>query len=374
MLGHQLFGWCPFRFSATVLTMDEKTLNTQYPEPSFQEKLLETAKVVGPILIIAIVFFAASEVFLLIFAGLLLAVFLTSLAQFISKKTKLSYAWSVGLLSLLILLALGLGGLWAAPSVAAQFDELTKKIPESIEELKSQIQHYSWAQPMLNQAQPEQVIGDGKKALSRATGALSGIMGAITSFVIVLFIGIYGTVEPGIYKRGLLRLIPLRRRSRIQEVLEETTETLRWWLIGKFISMGIIGVLTTVGLWFLEIPLALVLGIIAALLTFIPNIGPLLSAIPAVLLGLMDGPEQALWIALLYLGIQTVESYLITPVIQRKTIDMPPGLTLATQVLLGVIFSGLGVALATPLTAVALVMTKRLYVEDTLGDQLPDGK
>jgi predicted PurR-regulated permease PerM len=130
--------------------------------------------------------------------------------------------------------------------------------------------------------------------------------------------------------------------------------------------MAIIGVLTTAGLWILGIPLALALGIIAALFTFIPNIGPLLSAIPALLLGLMDSPQQALYIGALYVGIQTVESYMITPLIQKKTISLPPALTLSSQVLLGVIFGGLGVALATPMTAVALAATRMLYVNDAL--------
>ena len=127
--------------------------------------------------------------------------------------------------------------------------------------------------------------------------------------------------------------------------------------------------LTTIGLWLLDVPLALVLGLIAALFTFIPNIGPILSAIPAVLFGLTVSPQQALYVGLLYGGIQVVESYLLTPLVQRKTIELPPALTLAAQVLLGVTFGGLGVALAAPLTAVTVVGTRMLYVEDALGKQ-----
>lgn len=115
-------------------------------------------------------------------------------------------------------------------------------------------------------------------------------------------------------------------------------------------------------------PLALILGIIAALLTFIPNIGPILSAIPAILLGLVENTTLAIHIALLYTVIQLVESYIITPLIQRKTVSLPPGLTLGAQVILGVLFGMLGLALATPLTAAALVIAKRLYLEDTLAD------
>ena len=130
--------------------------------------------------------------------------------------------------------------------------------------------------------------------------------------------------------------------------------------------------LTTASLWLIGLPVALGLGTIAAVLTFVPNIGPIISAIPAVLLGLMDGPLQAVYIAALYIAIQAVESYLITPLIQRRTVSLPPGLTLAAQVLFGSMFGGIGVALATPMTAAGLVAIKRFYVEDVLGDALDD--
>lgn len=133
-----------------------------------------------------------------------------------------------------------------------------------------------------------------------------------------------------------------------------------------------IGFFTTIGLWLLDIPLALILGLIAAILTFIPNIGPILALAPAVLFGLTVSPEQALYVTLLYISIQAVESYVLTPLVQRKTIELPRALTLATQVFLGVSLGGLGVALATPLTAVGVVATKMLYVEDGLEDPIDD--
>jgi len=118
----------------------------------------------------------------------------------------------------------------------------------------------------------------------------------------------------------------------------------------------------------MDIPLAFILGLIAALFTFIPNIEPIISAVSLFCWSLTESPTQGLYIVSLYIDIQSVESYLITPLIQRRTIDLPPILTLGTQVLLEVILGRLGIALATPLTAVALVGTKRFYIEDTLGD------
>ncbi len=324
------------------------------------------AKVATLLLLLIAVLYLASEVLLLVFAGILVAVFLTALAQWVQGKTGIPYTGALGLVSLSIVAMLSATGYFAAPSVTRQMDELTQRLPRSVERVREQIEAYPWGKRLLSETKDEQALGGTRNIFSRATGAVSSVLGFIGSFLIVLFIGVFAAVEPSTYRRGVLLLAPPERRDRMGEVLSGVVVTLQWWLIGKFISMAIIGVLTTAGLWILGIPLALALGIIAALFTFIPNIGPLLSAIPALLLGLMDSPQQALYIGALYVGIQTVESYMITPLIQRKTISLPPALTLSSQVLLGVIFGGLGVALATPMTAVALMATRMLYVNDAL--------
>lgn len=132
--------------------------------------------------------------------------------------------------------------------------------------------------------------------------------------------------------------------------------------------MAVIGILTAVGLALLDIPLAVVLALIAALLSFIPNIGPVLSAAPAVLLGLVESPQKALAVAGLYLGIQFVESYILAPIVDRKTIYLPPALTVVTQLTMALVAGLLGVALATPLLAMVVVLVRTLYVEDVLGD------
>jgi predicted PurR-regulated permease PerM len=133
--------------------------------------------------------------------------------------------------------------------------------------------------------------------------------------------------------------------------------------------MLIIGVLTTAGLSILGVPLALSLGIFAALLTFIPNFGPIIAVLPAVLFALVESPTKALYVLALYIGIQMIESYLITPLIERETVSLPPVLTIFFQIFLGVLVGGLGLILATPLLTVIIVLVKMLYIEDILGDK-----
>lgn len=175
--------------------------------------------------------------------------------------------------------------------------------------------------------------------------------------------------------RGLLKLIPLGYRPRAAEVLDESGSTLRAWLLAKLLEMLLIGVLTTLGLWLLGIQLALVLGLIAGLLSFIPNIGPVLAVIPALLLASLEGGRTVLYVAALYLFIQALESYVFTPWMQQRIVSVPPALTIAVQLLFGLLAGTLGLLLATPLAAVGMVLVRMLYVEDLLGDrpQATDG-
>ena len=149
-------------------------------------------------------------------------------------------------------------------------------------------------------------------------------------------------------------------------MLHEVHEVLRWWLLGKMVAMVLVGTLTTIGLWLLGIPLPVALGVIAAMLTFIPNFGPVLSAIPALLLAFVASPMSAVYVGLLYLVIQTVESYLITPLIQQRTVSLPPALTVLAQVGMGVLFGVPGIVLAAPMAAMAMVLVTKLYIEDRL--------
>ena len=153
-------------------------------------------------------------------------------------------------------------------------------------------------------------------------------------------------------------------------------EALRRWLVGRFALMVINGALTAIGLKLLGIPLALTLGVLAGLLNFVPNFGPWIAAIPAVLIAFLQGPQQALYVAVLYLVLQSVDGYLLTPLVDRKSVELPPVLTITAQVVLGLAFGFIGILLASPLTAVTLILIKMLYIEDLLGDRMmptPEG-
>lgn len=330
--------------------------------------IAKLALLLGALVVIA---FFIPDLLFLIFGGILFSIFLSSIANFISDKFHIKYGLSLIITLLFFIITSAAACYFLAPALAEQFDDLVENVPKAFSSLMDRFSHYSWFQYAMDEADPENLAEKSSTIFKNASLAFTSFLGWMTNMVIIMFIGLYCAIEPKVYKKGFLRLFPMERRQRLDEVMNKLDETLKWWLIGKFFGMSVIGVLTMIGLYFLDVPLAFALALIAAFLTFIPNIGPILAAIPAVLLGFIESPEKAMYIALLYIAIQTVESYLLTPLVQRKTISLPPALTLAGQVILGFSIGGLGVAFATPFIAAAMVAIRMLYVEDILHDTVP---
>ena len=183
-----------------------------------------------------------------------------------------------------------------------------------------------------------------------------------------LFVGIYTAVSPGLYRRGLVLLVPPSGHRRAEEVLDVSGDALWKWLMGQLVSMAVVGILTTAGLMMLGVPAALALGIVAMVLEFIPLIGPFLAAAPAVLIAFAQSPTLAIWTAALYLLIQQIEGNIILPVAQKRVVHLPPVITVAAITAGGILFGILGMFLATPLAVVMLVLVNLLYVEDRLGE------
>ena len=174
------------------------------------------------------------------------------------------------------------------------------------------------------------------------------------------------------YKRGILLLIPKSKSLRISEVLDESVSTLGYWLWGQVIMMVFVGLMVAVGLWIVGVPLAFVLGIISAILEFVPIIGPVVGAVPGILIAITGGWVQALYAALVYLIVQEIEANVLAPLIQKITVEVPPALVVLAVVAFGSLFGFLGVFVATPLTALIIVWVRMLYVEDALGKRLLD--
>ncbi len=197
-------------------------------------------------------------------------------------------------------------------------------------------------------------------------------LSVIMNLAVVAFVGIYLATEPAVYRDGFARLFPKDRRPRVVEILNRLGQTLWSWLIGRLASMLITGVGTGLALAVIGVPMALVLGGLTGVLTFIPNIGPALGLAFAVLVALPQGATIVVWVIVVFSLFQLVESYLLTPLIQQRQVSIPPALLIIWQVLLGVLTGFLGLIVATPILAVLLVLVKMIYLEDTPGERATD--
>jgi predicted PurR-regulated permease PerM len=303
----------------------------------------------------------AINVLFTIFAGILFGIFLRGLADLLSGHTRLSPGWA-----LLVVIACFFGALAGifyviTPRIAAQFDQFLRIAPPTVRAWIDYLNRYEWGRWLVNESgELARVI------LSRFNFAHAAtvIIDVIVFVVVVVFIGIYISIRPNQYRDGLIRLMPAGRQDRARRIASELGATLRRWMIGRAIAMTSVGVLDLIGLVLLKVPLALTLAFISGAFTFVPYIGATVAMIPAVLVALTVGPGLAFAVFILKLVVQTIEGYIITPLVQRQAVHLPPALTISSQFFLGEVAGVLGLMFATPLTAVFLVITKLLYLHE----------
>ena len=212
------------------------------------------------------------------------------------------------------------------------------------------------------------VLSDAGSVLGPAAAVVLGLFDALGNVLVIVFLGLAFAADPGTYRDGTLRFVPPDRRWRAAQVLDGAGETLRHWLFGQLIIMAAIFLCTWAGLAILGIGGSLILGLQAGLLAFVPTVGPLVAGLIIVLAALASGTKALLGALGVYLAVQCLESYGLTPFIQKRALDIPPATIFAGQLVLGVIFGLWGIALALPLMAVIKVLLEQLYVEDTLGE------
>lgn len=319
-------------------------------------------------IILILVSWYVIDVLLLTFAGVLLSVFLRTLSNTIKRKIHVSDNLSMVLTLLMLIITLTIIVAIIIPIVSDQITKLFAEIPNAWNKLKQDLNTFlnlNSIYSIYQEINLDQYLAQGKTAVIQAANLFSTTFGFIGSILVFLFIGIFLAFDPETYRQGFLRLIPINKREKAKAVLDSLTVTLRWWMVGKMVSMTMVGILTSAGLWLLGVPLALTLGLLAAILTFIPNLGPILAAIPAILIAIVQSPTIAFYVIILYVSIQTIESYLITPIIHKNTISLPPVLVIIAQLVMGLLTGILGLALATPLLAVLIVIIHMLHIEKT---------
>lgn len=268
------------------------------------------------------------------------------------------------LLSLALLVVLG-WLLW--PTLREQLSTVRSELPRAIDRvsdwatgLLSSVGTETARVPDVEQQLQQRLSQEASRIVGGALPLLNTVMGGLFAVFVIIAAGLFLAVDPHVYRAGLVRLLPATGRRDFANALTEVASTLRWWMVGTGISMSIIAVATTLALWAIGMPGFVALGVLAGLLQFIPNVGPVISAIPAVLLALVVAPSKVVWVILLYAGIQLIESNVLTPLVMKKAVHVPPALSILFQTLMAIVFGFLGLLLAVPILAATLVLINRL--------------
>lgn len=280
------------------------------------------------------------------------------------------------ILALLVVLLVSAGltaGFWILlwPAVSDQLSTVGRELPQAadrvMEWVNSQYRSIAGQAGAPQEGLEEEVRTRARNQMgSIVSGALpiiNSVVGALAGILLVLVVGIYTAASPALYRRGLLHLVPPRHRDRLTDGLDRSGHSLRRWMIGSAVNMLGVGVLTFLGLMLLDVPAALALALIAGVFEFVPIVGPFLSAVPAIVVALTISPTTALWVALLFVVVQQIEGNVLTPLVMRGAVHLPPALTILFQALMAAVFGFLGLLLAVPILAVVLELVRTLYVE-----------
>jgi predicted PurR-regulated permease PerM len=326
----------------------------------FKKKLSITISRITLVVLLLWLFKAVFSVLLLLLAGSLVALYFRGLAGLILRATRISKsaALTISIVGSLLLL---IGFFFiAGNSIQQQMAQINETLPPAVENLKQQLNKSALGRNILEKIES----GDNeKRVMNVAQSFFRSTFGILGDVYVVIFLAIFLTASPRSYIHGLLKLVPPRGKSDARVLMDRLGYSLTRWLKGQIFAMLVVFVLTSIGLIIMGIPMWLVLALFAGLLNFIPNIGPLIAMIPAVLIGFLVGPGTALIVAILYIFVQVLESSVITPQIQKKMIEVPPALIIIAQLFMGVLTGGWGLLLATPLMVVMIISVQELYIK-----------
>jgi predicted PurR-regulated permease PerM len=303
---------------------------------------------------------------LLAMGAAMVAVILRLVAAPLHRRLPIGPGAALGIAVLLLAAGLGLAFWLFGAEIVRQTESLSQTLPAAWASLQGRLDNWGIGQPVR-----QFVSGSGGGTLSGLGRFAASIGSGIADTLLVIVGGIYLAAQPRLYRTGLIKLVPESRRGAVAEALDECGGTLTLWLKGRLVSMAMVGVLTTFGLWLIGVPSALSLGLLSALLEFIPFLGPIIAAVPAVLLALAHDPQAALWTALLYLIVQQIEGNVVEPLVQQRAVTIPPALLLFALVAAGLVFGISGIVLGAPLTVVLYTLVKQLYVREALGTETP---
>lgn len=293
---------------------------------------------------------------LIILAGLVFASMLDGGVRLLGRYLKIPRGWRLLIVVVLTALFIGVTVYQTGAGVVIQFKQLQSTLMIQFDRLSQ------WAAGQGIVPGADDLKGLAQQAMGsvgKLTSWIGTAIGAITSLFMIMVIGLFVAMEPKIYDRGLQWMVPSDHRAEFALTLGRMATQLRRLLAGRLAGMAFEGVVTWIALSIAGIPMALVLGIITGMLAFIPNVGAFISGVLMISVGFSAGIDKGLWAIVIYFVVQTFDGWVVIPLVARRTVDLPPALTLSMQILFSTLFGVLGLALADPLTAMIKVAMER---------------
>ncbi len=327
--------------------------------------LVRRTLIVLGIVALAYAAYLLSGVLLLAFGSVLIAVLLHALADVLARRTPVPERWSLLVAGVTLLLILATIGVLFGTAIRGQISGVADRLPAALDEFTRGlgIGEVSGRLP--------EMLGGGGNFAGRIASLGSTLLGAIADALLVVIASVFIAISPKVYRVGLVKLFPVSDHPRVEGALDASGAALKLWIVAQLISMTFVAVAAALALWLIGVPSAIGLALIVGLADFMPFIGPVIGALPAVLLALTVSPETALYTALAFVVIQQLENNVIFPLAGNEVLSVPPALGLFAIVAAGVLFGPLGLLLGFPLAVIAFVLVKKLYVRETLGEETP---
>jgi predicted PurR-regulated permease PerM len=343
-------------------------LGQRHPAPRSRQLAREALVFWGiGVLMLALVVLARDTaiVLLLTFGGILFGNGLRGAAEWLGPRLRIRIGWSLALCIGVLLALIAAAVFWIEPRVARQVPQLWRGIVQGAQDLLTSLSGSRVGQQVVDAL--HEAIDWLEHHFSVAVGVLTGLTGTLGAIAYVAFVAIYYAASPLVYRRAVIALVPPAYRQRADVVCATMGTMLQRWLWTRLLSMTALGIATTIGLSLLGIPLASTLGLLSGTFLFVPYIGAIVSAIPALLIAVTVGPYHILYVALLYVAIHAADGYVLTPLLQKRAVDAPPVLVLASQLVFGALWGIVGFTFATPLVGAIIIAVRMLYVDDVLG-------
>ena len=315
---------------------------------------------------VAFICYSASSL-LLLFAGILFAVLLDAFTVGLGRVLPLSRAWRFSIVLIVLFGAVALAVIGGVVRAPGQLHMLIEVMDTQLNVLEKMLAGFG-----IDLFGPEgrqdlgQFFSDPGRLFGHVHSAVSGAYVVVMNTIVVVCLGMFFAAQPAAYREGALLLLPVPIRPRVRDVMNEMGLMLRNWLLGQLVRSAVVAVALTVAFQWLGLPGAPLLALQAGIANFIPYLGPLLAAFPVILVAMPLGLPVVAWVVVIYFSIQTLEGFVIAPLIQKGSVNLAPAWTLFAIVVFGALFGAMGVALAAPLLAIARIATLRFYVEDWL--------